>query len=400
MNVYIIRDKNLGKIRFDYILSNLNFRTNKKKPNPVNFIGVCVDSEVDIDSIDRGSDEFISMKKSILDSNEIIPQHKKGFDNFFMLCHSIRERERIHTGDLCILLTNSVNQNHFFTWCNTSLKNIFIQTSHWEMIFGEDSKSDFPIMYEINAWVLRSIAFQDLQDMKSSINRTFKGDIMDFCENKEEITLKMRSAYISDDLLKKLAVEKMEKYLHIKFVIEQFERFRLGLLNREMSILFNTHVTLNFTHDFNDNRYVSIEEYGNMNLGLDLSERVIYRLLLENKGGTHYDNMENLKKRIFELFCIESSTNRLTETVLTTIYNIFDFTYTPEEKRKYAIIIEGDVEITKTVKISKKLFNEKVSKINGIIRNAIPSGVVKDYLIINNKNKYSVPLDRSFVDYD
>jgi hypothetical protein len=400
MNIYLIRDQNLGKIRFNNILSNLNHRTNKKKPNPVNFIGICVNSKIDVDTIDIGSDDFISMKKSIEYTDDINPLHKKGFDNFYDICNTIRRRNSIETKDICILLTNTVNKNHFLTWCNSLMNNIFIQTSHWDMIFGEDSQSDFPIMYEINAWVLRSITFQDLPDMKSSINSTFKGDIMDLCEHKEQITLKMRSAYISDKLLEKLANEKIEKYLLIKFVIDKFERFRLGLVNREMSILFNTHVTLCFTHDFNDNRFISIEEFGNMTLGFDLAERVVYRLLLENEEGIHYDNMKIYKKRIFELFCIESSTNRLTETVLTSIYNIFDFTYTPEEKKKYLITTEGGIEITKTVKSSKKSFNEKVSKINGIIRNVIPSGVVKNYLINNNKNKYSISLDRSYVEYN
>lgn len=407
MNVYLIRDKNLGKDRFNNILTTLNFRTNKKKANPINFIGFCVDSSIDIDTMDTRSDEYISMTKSLQDGQEIKPRNQNAFIDFFKKCETIRKRyKKNNQNDIFILLTNQQNENHFFTWCNYNIRNIFIQTSYWELFFGEDTQSDFPVMYEINAWILRSIAFKDSREMQSSINRRFKGDIMDLCENKEEITLKMRSAFISDSLLIKLADEKIESYLQIKFVIDQLERIRFGILNREMSKLFKTRVHLNFTHDINNNHFVVIEEFGNINLGLDLSERVLYRLLLENEGEIHFDNMKNFKKQIYNLYSIESSTSRLTNTILETINSIFKITYTPEERDEYAILLDEDSKNSedkktpKTVKITKESFNQKISKINNTLKIKIPPGVVNDYLIISNENRYKVNLDRDLVRYD
>ena len=345
MDVYLIRDKSLGKDRFDKIITTLNFRTDKKKSNSIKFIGICVDSNVDIDTMNKRSDEYISMTKCLLEGQVINPRNLKVFDNFFKICNNIRKRQRnIGLDDLCILLTNQLNDNNFFSWCDFNIRNIFIQTSNWDLFFGEDTPSDFPIMYEINAWVLRSIAFKNLNEMKLSINKNFKGDIMDLCENKEQITLKMRSAYISDKLLNKLAEEKMDKYLQIKFAIDNLERIRLGILNRGMCKLFHTPVNLNFTDDINNKHFISIKEFGNLNLGLDLSERVLYRFLLENEGEIHYENMKKFKGQIYNLYCCEVSTKRETETILTSIFNTYNISYTTEERQKYAIVLENENE--------------------------------------------------------
>ena len=403
MNVYLIRDKNLGKDRFESILTTLNFRNDKKKPNPVNFIGICVDATIDIDTMDRRGDEYISLTKSIQEGNEINPFHKRGFDKYFNRCRIIRKKENVNSDDLCILLTNQLNENNFFTWCEPNFRNIFIQTSNWELFFGEDTQSDFPVMYEINAWILRSIAFNDYQEMKSSISRSYNGDLMDLCENKEQITLKMRSAYISGKLLNKLADEKMGKYLEIKFVIDQFERIRLGLLNREMCKLFNTPVHLNFSYDINDKHFISIKEFGNLNLGLDLSERVLYRLLLENEREIHYENMHKFKGEIYNLYCCEVSTKREEKTILTSIFNTYDISYTIEERNKYAIVLENENEdfvVKNKVKDRLESFRQKISKINKTLRDKIPSGIVNEYLIISNENRYSINLDRSLVSYE
>ena len=404
MDVYLIRDKNLGKDRFDKIITTLNFRTDNKKPNSIKFIGICVDSTIDIDTMNKGSEEYISMTKCLFEGQVINPRNLRVFDDFFKICNNIRKRQRnIGPDDLCILLTNQLNDNNFFTWCDSNIRNVFIQTSNWDLFYGEDTPSDFPIMYEINAWLLRSIAFKNLNEMRTSINRNFQGDIMDLCENKEEITLKMRSAYISDKLLNKLAEEKMDKYLQIKFAIDNLERIRLGILNREMCKLFHTPVHLNFSNDGNSKHFITIKEFGNLNLGLNLSERVLYRLLLENEGEIHYENMYKFKGKIYNLYCSEVSTKRETETILGSIFNTYNISYTSEERNRYGIVLKNENEdfVTKNqVDDSLESFRIKISKINKILRDKIPSGIVDEYLIESNEMRYKVNLDRSLVSYD
>jgi hypothetical protein len=99
----------------------------------------------------------------------------------------------------------------------------------------------------------------------------------------------------------------------------------------------------------------------------------------------------------------------LTLTILTTIKNIFDVSYTNEERDEYSIVIDKNKEedldgfeeneLNITVGKPKKNFNEKISKINTTLKRSIPSGIVNDYLIHNNKNKYKVNLDRTLILY-
>lgn len=409
MKVYIIRSTDLGKVRFNNIISSLNYRSNKKRTNPIYYQGICVDSKIDVDIIESDNENYHLLTKRLQDEDDINPLCPDDFNHFFETCDDIRRRENIEENDICILLTNELNTNNFFGWCDDRIKNIMIQTSQWELIFGDDCQYDFAVMYEINAWILRSLFFLNLQHMRLAIGRSHNGDVMDFCVNKEQISIKMRTADISSRLLNQLSQRSMEKYPQISFIIDQFERIRLALLNREKSIFWTTSVTLKFTHDINNNHFIAVEEFGNMNLGLDLSERVIYRLFLQIEEGIHYDNMGLYKKEIYRLFCIESSTKRLTLTILSTIKNIFDVSYTNQERDGYSIVIDKNKEedldgseeneLTITVGNTKKNFNEKISKINTTLKRSIPSGIVNDYLIHNNKNKYKVNLDRTLIMY-
>ncbi len=405
MKVYLLRDKDLSKSRFNKILTTLNFKSDKRKKNQIFYEGICVDSNVDIELIDTNNEIYLLTTKNLQESDEIIPLYPKDFHRFYKICKTIREREKIDENDLCILLTNELNKNNFFTWCDHSMKNIMIQTSQWEFIFEKENQYDFAVMYEINAWILRSFFFRDLAHMKYYINSNNKGEIMDLCINKQEMSIKMKTAEISARLLDKLTTKNPEKYPQVKFVREQFEKIRLALLDRDNSKFWIIPVTLRFTYDKKNNHYVVVEEFGDKKLPFDLADRVIYRLLLENEDGIHYDNFNQHKKEIYNLFCSETTVNRSTITILTTIKNQFNISYSADEMERYNIVFDNenneDKEVNNTSN-NKKAFNERISDINIALKNAIPSGIVQNYLINNvgKKNKYKINLDRNLVKYD
>jgi len=409
MKVHLIRHKDLGKTRFNNILTSLNFKKNKKKTNPINFLGHCTDPSIDMDIIDHENEEYQSMIKRTQDEQSVDPLYPDDFNHYFNVCNEIRQRDGIVKDDICILLTNELNSNNFFGWCDDDLKNIFIQTSQWELIFGNECQYDFAVMYEINAWILRSLAFENRNQMRLSIGRKNEGLVMDLCRSKEEIATKMKTADISSKLLNQLSEINKEKYLELSFIINQFERIRFGVISRDNSKILSTPVTLRFTNDNHDKHFIVVEEFGNMDLGLELSLRVIYRLLLQHEKGIHYDNMSEHKQEIYNLYYIENANKRLTLTLLTTIKNVFDISYSQEERDEYSIVLDEDnselefndnLELNYTVENTKKLFNENVSKINEILKEKIPPKVVQDYLIVSKNNVYSINLDRSLVEYD
>jgi len=408
MKVHLIRHRDLGKERFTRILTSLNYRSNKKKMNPIQFLGYCVDPDIDFDIIDRNNEIYKSLIKRTINDQNIEPSYSKDLDEYFELCNIIRLENHIDNDEICILLTNELNTSNFFGWCNNDIKNVFIQTSQWELIFGEECQYDFAVIYEILAWILRSLVFKNLREMKRSVGSLTNGDVMDLCKNKEEITKKMRSADISPNLLNKITGENVLIYPQLSFIIDQFERIRLALLNREKSSLFSTNVILKFTKDDDKNNIIVVEDFGDLSLGFDLAERVIYRLLLNHEEGIHYDNMKVHKEEIFNLFYDEKTLKRSIITILNTIQNIFNITFSNNELDELGIEIENENNINQldeTERINptstpKKLFNEKISRINYNLRNSIPHKVANEYLIESKKNKYRINLDRSYIKED
>ncbi len=404
MKVYLIRNVDLSKSRFDKILSTLNFNGENKK-SPIKYYGVCVDPIIDEEIIDRNNEIYYLSTKRIQNDEKINPLHPKDFHRYFTICDSVRKREKIDDNDLCILLTNELNQNNFFTWCDFKIRNIFIQTSQWELVFDYENEYEFAVIYEINAWVLRSFFFENSNILRRSINKRVKGNLMDLCRHKDEMSNKMKTAEIPENLLNQLTENNLDKYPQVKFIKEQFENIRLMLLNRDKSKFWFFPVTLRFTHH-NHNPMVVIEELGNKKIDFDLADRVIYRLFLETEGGIHYDNLNLYKKRIYDLFYLETTINRSTKTTLTTMKNKLNILFSDEEREKYSIVLnEEDVkelESNKLISTEKELFNKRTSAINRTLRNAIPTGIVQNYLIINvdKKNKYKIYLDRNFVKYD
>lgn len=404
MKVYLIRNVDLSKSRFDKILSTLNFNGENKK-SPIKYYGVCVDPIIDEEIIDRNNEIYYLSTKRIQNDEKINPLHPKDFHRYFTICDSVRKREKIDDNDLCILLTNELNQNNFFTWCDFKIRNIFIQTSQWELVFDYENEYEFAVIYEINAWVLRSFFFENSNILRRSINKRVKGNLMDLCRYKDEMSNKMKTAEIPENLLNQLTENNQDKYPQVKFIKEQFENIRLMLLNRDKSKFWFFPVTLRFTHH-NHNPMVVIEELGNKKIDFDLADRVIYRLFLETEGGIHYDNLNLYKKRIYDLFYLETTINRSTKTTLTTMKNKLNILFSDEEREKYSIVLnEEDVkelESNKLISTEKELFNKRTSAINRTLRNAIPTGIVQNYLIINvdKKNKYKIYLDRNFVKYD
>jgi hypothetical protein len=404
MIIYLIRNKDLSKSRFNKILSILNFNGNNKK-SPIKYQGVCLDSSIDEEIIDRNDEIYYLSMKRVQEKEIVNPFNTNDFKRYFDICNEVREREKLDVNHLCILLTNELNQNNFFTWCDFKIRNIFIQTSQWELVFEDGNKFEFAIIYEINAWVLRSFFFENSMILRKAINKRVKGNLMDLCRFKDEMSNKMKTAEIPENLLNQLTENNLDRYPQVNFIREQFENIRLMLLNRDNSKFWFFPVTLRFTHN-NDKNCIVIEELGNKKLDFELSERVIYRLLLEVEEGIHYDNLNLYKKRIYDLFCLETTINKSTCTILSTIKNKFNISFSEEEMERYLIILDDkdilELEYNNPSSNEKDLFNQKISRINGALNDSIPSGIVQNYRIVNvnKKNKYKIYLDRNLVKYD
>ena len=91
------------------------------------------------------------------------PQAK--WEDFFDLCRAFRNANAINNNEVIILLTATANDKNWFGAVDEDMKNIFIQTSHWNHFFGSSVDARFPICYEIAAWLLRLQMFQQRNEI-------------------------------------------------------------------------------------------------------------------------------------------------------------------------------------------------------------------------------------------
>ena len=123
----------------------------------------------------------------------------------FFLCEKVRNFADLDETDFVVLVTNRRNSMNFFSMFDIGgRRNAFIQSSDWE-IFLEASES-FPVAYEVVANVLRIVMkFQLTDDHTKTYHQHPIGCMNDFCENKTEIILKLRTADLCPNCLQRLS---------------------------------------------------------------------------------------------------------------------------------------------------------------------------------------------------
>jgi hypothetical protein len=193
MNVYLVRSEEMPIGMFNGVAEYLNHFG-----GPVKF-------SYDIEEVPENEEEIFEENVELIKYTigDYEPKDKEAFNHYFQQCQSFRsEKGNIDSSDLVILLTNQRNENNYFGYCDNFVKNVFIQCSNWNFIFGEEEfNPTLAISYEVIAWTLRSLIFGNIGNLKRYINGTPKGCIMDMCTDKKDISFKMRTGDISPAIL-------------------------------------------------------------------------------------------------------------------------------------------------------------------------------------------------------
>jgi hypothetical protein len=124
---------------------------------------------------------------------------------FYDQCRQFRLKKDVGEDEIVVLLTNKNNAlNHFNGLEFGREKNLFVQTSDWEHYFpGSDVR--YPVAYHVAVSVLIALWFRSEEEAIARIHSKARGCIMDFCGNKSEVSLKMRTADICESCLQHLS---------------------------------------------------------------------------------------------------------------------------------------------------------------------------------------------------
>jgi hypothetical protein len=274
------------------------------------------------------------MSEMIMEENEFmapqIPEQIKvvSWDSLFKKCRKYRSEKNIQSTHFVILLTELNNKNNWFSASDTNgEKNLFVHTDQWDVYDIFDIR--FPVAYLIATGILKKLAFQNYEVLRQQIHHTPKGCISDFCEDKREITLKMRTAdicpscmiIIKDKVKDKTLLSQCYRIMdHIQSQLRFRERFEL--LQQPSRILITPR-----------NEPIQFLDIDASQLRLSPIEKVIFILFLETAEGLFFNRMDEHKNRLSEIYEIVGH-----NFTLATKINTLDRITNPTENRLSEIV--------------------------------------------------------------
>lgn len=371
MNVYLIRSESLSAVKFNNICDYLNeFKGDIKfKFKPAG------ETENEEEEIQANTD----LTKRVLKNNE--PENKDAWKPFFEKCDLYRKEMNIPKEELVILLTNERNDNNYFGYVSNHMNNVFIQTSNWEDVLGKGLNDIFPIVYEVAAWTLRRLLFNNKSEMIASIPNVTSGCVMDMCKDKKEISFKIRTGDISPKVLN-LIKEKKISPIYMNQLIAIFDKVRTGVMFRERLGITDglTRIELKEFGKKTSKFKLVFVDFGDIPFPIETKETAIYLIFLNLPNGIKLKDFDSEIEMIVNVF-----------------ENVYLYKKNPE--------LEGEeleeylFEQFLPSKRREKLLTENISNINKKLNKVLPKSIAAKYHISGSRGeKYKIELDRELVD--
>ena len=288
----------------------------------------------------------------------------KHWDEFFKICDQFRSNKKIHENEYVFLLTEHQNQEDYFGWTDETLGNYFIQTSDWNHYFESEVNKHFPISYEVVAWILRSLMYDTQEELINNAHVRARGCVMDFCDEKEDIILKMRTGDVCQFCLNRIK----DRGVNTSFlgnVFNTMENIRKGLMYRERNELLGTVSPIKINLGEKSPKFV-LTELNNIKFDFDDGQTAIYLTILETGGMKTkclIDYLDILVKNYAEI----------------------------KDKSKF------DSELIKSVQkwidpSDTSLFTQKVSVINRELKKLLGETLATPYLVTKQIGTYKIKL--------
>lgn len=310
---------------------------------------------------------YSHMQKSISRIELRYREKVKTWKQLFAECDTYRARKRISSNDIVVLLTDVSNDLNWFGGVSPSMKNYFIQTSNWQHFFGTSIDIRFPIAYEVIIWIMRYFMFSSNEDIIRNIHQEPIGCIMDFCQEKKQIILKMRTADACESCMS-IFIDRDISPLYTRQFFETLDGIREAMTFRGRSKLFHQPSRLEikgFT------KKIFFTELGNLELRLNPKEKTVYFLFLNHPEGINLNELSDHREELRE------------------VYQQFSNQSNPK-------LIESAIELL--VDPSDNDINIILSRINKKIKEAVGESLQDFYIIKGERGERKlIKLDRELV---
>ena len=269
------------------------------------------------------------------------------WQEMFDRCNEYRLAKDLGNDDFVLLLTDVANEYNWFSALDPgNLKNGFVHTDDWE--FYMHCNPVYPIAYLVACLLLQEHFYVAPDFLRTGIHVAPLGCINDFCEQKKEILLKLRTADICHDCMETLKTSC--EPLVLQQVLDIFE----GVRTR---ILFNQNFRQNLKPSklrITRSKKLILVDYGKIEIKLTPLEKTLYLFFLQYSEGVMLHDLPDYRDQLKEIYSGISTSGLLAEIC----------------KR-----------VDDLVNVNSNSASEKISKIKNAFVTAIGTDLSKHYFI-------------------
>ncbi len=298
-------------------------------------------------------------------NNGIKKERIATWKKLFSKCKEYKSNNDKTTKEFCFLLTDILNESNYFAALDDSAPfNGFIHTGDWDLFI--DCPPEFPIAYVVVSMILLRYINLNQEYDNFDFHYESKGCISDFCADKRNIVLKLRTADICKSCMNGLINNNLSRPViaHARAIMEFLRVKMLEAQNVEQA-------TEPSKLKVNEKFEIILEDFGGKKIDLPPLEKALYILFLKNPDGIYLSCLPDYRNDLYEIYEALSNMGDLIE-----MHRRID-------------------EMTNPILNS---CSEKLSKIKRVFREAIGDELARHYIICGEKTKVrKISIDKSLV---
>ena len=314
----------------------------------------------------KSTDDFDSQRNVLSDDN----QYHSSFESDEALVAEDRlDYIRTEAPYIVILLTEHANHENWFVGYDPNLKgNYFIHTDGWDHFTSGDPR--YPVCYHIASTLLKHAMFDNPEEMGNYMHYQSKGCMMDFCQNKSEVMLKLRTADVCPECQNLIRAKKIT-HMQLRYTFDVMEDIRRQLLFKDRYDLLRQATPMLVK---GRSQKIVLPEMGMLQIGLSPTERAVYLLFLNHPEGIRLAEMGEYKGELRGIL------NKVS----------------PSDSRE---TIEGQLE--NLCEYNSNSLSEKMSRIKRKFDEKLGAAMSEHYYIKGpNGGLKKIDLDRNYLQYE
>ncbi len=255
--------------------------------------------------------------------------------------------------DFTFLVTAKKNQHNFFGYISPkNLRDGFVHGAEWSSYL--DCPEALPVAYHILALIIQRHMFENEKQVFEFLHSEPVGCVNDFCENKSQIILKMRTGDICSHCMERLITQMPLPLIHQ--MMELFESLRVKMLFSQNMKQFLKPSKLLLTDELN----LLLPEFSNLEIRLRPLEKVLYALFYKNPEGIFLSDLIDHKNEMILMYRSISG---------------------------YDSLLEMDSHIGDLCNITNNSANEKLSRIKRVIEEHVGKRLAENYIIAGGRGE-------------